>query len=112
MKKGLFAKKSIGALLKEAADTKHGLKRSLGPMNLTAMGVGAIIGAGLFIITGEVAAKYSGPAVVISFIIAAIICGFLRPLLRRVCIVLIPIAVALIRTPLWRSENFSPGSWA
>jgi APA family basic amino acid/polyamine antiporter len=76
MKKGLFAKKSIGALLKEAADTKHGLKRSLGPMNLTAMGIGAIIGAGLFIITGEVAAKYSGPAVVISFIIAAIICGF------------------------------------
>ncbi len=76
MKKGLFAKKSIGALLKEAADTKHGLKRSLGPLNLTAMGIGAIIGAGLFIITGEVAAQYSGPAVVISFIIAAIICSF------------------------------------
>ena len=76
MKKGLFAKKSIGSLLKEAADTKHGLKRALGPLNLTAMGVGAIIGAGLFVLTGEVAAKFSGPAIILSFIIAAIICGF------------------------------------
>lgn len=76
MKKGLLAKKSIGALLKEAADNKHGLKRTLGPWNLTAMGIGAIIGAGLFIITGDVAAHYSGPAVILSFIIAAIICTF------------------------------------
>src|SRR5579872_6405110 len=76
MKKGLFAKKSIGSLLKEAADNKHGLKRTLGPMNLIAMGIGAIIGAGLFIITGDVAAHYSGPAIIISFIIAAVICTF------------------------------------
>ena len=76
MKKGLFAKKSIGSLLKEAADNKHGLKRTLGPMNLTAMGIGAIIGAGLFIITGDVAAHYSGPGIIISFIIAATICTF------------------------------------
>ena len=73
MKKGLFAKKSIGSLLKEAADNKHGLKRSLGPMNLVAMGIGAIIGAGLFVLTGEAAAKFAGPGVVISFVIAAII---------------------------------------
>src|SRR3990167_6265305 len=73
MKKGLFAKKSIGSLLKEAADNKHGLKRSLGPMNLIAMGIGAIIGAGLFVLTGEAAAKFAGPGVVISFVIAAII---------------------------------------
>ncbi|HEX4840486.1 MAG TPA: amino acid permease, partial [Rhabdochlamydiaceae bacterium] len=76
MKKGLFVKKSIGALIKEAADNKHGLKRTLGPWNLIAMGIGAIIGAGLFIITGDVAAHYSGPAVIFSFIIAAIICTF------------------------------------
>lgn len=73
MKKGLFAKKSVGSLLKEASDTKHGLKRALGPLNLTAMGIGAVIGAGLFVLTGEVAAKFAGPAVTISFIIAAII---------------------------------------
>ncbi len=76
MKKGLFAKKSIGSLLKEAADSKHGLKRALGPLNLTAMGIGAIIGAGLFVLTGEVAAKFSGPAVIISFVIAALIASF------------------------------------
>jgi basic amino acid/polyamine antiporter, APA family len=75
MKKGLFAKKSIGSLLKEASDTKHGLKRALGPLNLIAMGVGAVIGAGLFVITGDVAAKFSGPAIILSFIIAAIICS-------------------------------------
>lgn len=73
MKKGLFAKKSIGSLLKEAADNKHGLKRTLGPMNLVAMGIGAVIGAGLFVLTGEVAAKFAGPGVIFSFIIAAII---------------------------------------
>lgn len=76
MKKGLFAKKSIGSLLKEASDNKHGLKRALGPMNLIAMGIGAIIGAGLFVLTGDVAASYAGPGVIISFVIAAIICSF------------------------------------
>ena len=86
MKKGLFAKKSIGSLLKEAADNKHGLKRALGPMNLIAMGIGAIIGAGLFVLTGEVAANNAGPAVVLSFIIAAIIANGCRPLLCRICL--------------------------
>ncbi len=75
MKKGLFAKKSIGSLLKEAADNKHGLKRALGPMNLIAMGIGAIVGAGVFVLTGEVAAKFAGPGIVISFVIAALIAG-------------------------------------
>ncbi len=76
MKKGLFAKKSIGSLLKEASDSKHGLKRTLGPMNLTAIGIGAIIGAGLFVLTGDAAANAAGPGVVLSFIIAAIVCSF------------------------------------
>lgn len=76
MKKGLSAKKSIGSLLKEASENKHGLKRALGPMNLTAIGIGATIGAGLFVLTGEAAAKFAGPGVVVSFVIAAIICVF------------------------------------
>ncbi len=76
MSRGLFAKKSISALVAEASDTKHGLKRTLGPLNLTTMGVGAIVGAGFFVLTGQAAAANAGPAVIISFAIAALICVF------------------------------------
>jgi len=75
-KKGLFAKKSIKDLLQEASDKKHGLKATLGPFQLTLMGIGAIIGAGIFVLTGQAAAQYAGPAVTISFIFAAMICVF------------------------------------
>jgi len=76
MSRSLFAKKSISALVAEASDTKHALKRTLGPLNLTAMGVGAIIGAGLFVLTGQAAAAHAGPAIILSFAIAAVICFF------------------------------------
>ena len=74
--KGLFIKKSIKSLLDEAQETRHGLKRSLGAINLTAMGIGAIIGAGIFVLTGPAAAEYAGPGILLSFIFAAIICLF------------------------------------
>ncbi len=74
--KGLFVKKSIKSLLDEAQDSKHGMKRSLGAVTLTAMGIGAIIGAGIFVLTGPAAAEYAGPGILISFIFAAIICVF------------------------------------
>lgn len=76
MSKGLFAKKSIQSLLDEATNSSKGLKRTLGPTQLTAMGIGAIIGAGLFVLTGPAAATYAGPGVLISFAIAAIVCMF------------------------------------
>jgi len=76
MSKGLFAKKSIQSLIAEATESAHALKRTLGPLNLTAMGIGAVIGAGLFVITGPVAASYAGPGILISFILAAIVCVF------------------------------------
>lgn len=66
-------KKSLTNLMKEADG--HGLKRTLGQFNLVMLGIGAIIGAGIFVLTGEVAAHYSGPAIVISFIIAALACA-------------------------------------
>ena len=70
---GLFIRKSIEALQTEAKETGSGtLKRVLGPVSLVALGVGIIIGAGLFSITGTVAASYTGPAITLSFIIAAI----------------------------------------
>lgn len=66
-------KKPLSGLLKEAE--KHELKRTLGQFNLVMLGIGAIIGAGIFVLTGEVAANYSGPAIVISFVIAALACA-------------------------------------
>ena len=70
----LFARKGIAALDKD--DDGHGLKRTLGPWSLIALGIGAIIGAGLFSLTGIAAADNAGPAVVISFMIAALGCAF------------------------------------
>ncbi|HEU4788428.1 MAG TPA: amino acid permease, partial [Flavobacterium sp.] len=70
-------KKSIEALKLEAENTgKNSLKRSLGAVNLVAIGVGVIIGAGLFSLTGIAAANNSGPAVILSFVIAAVGCAF------------------------------------
>lgn len=72
---GLFAKKSISSLLSETSD-KHGMKRTLSTGELIALGIGVIIGAGLFSITGVAAGEYAGPGIIISFIIAAIGCAF------------------------------------
>lgn len=72
----LFVKKTAEELLQEAEnDGGRGLKRVLGPFGLIALGVGVIIGAGLFSITGIVAGAHTGPAIVISFALAAIACA-------------------------------------
>jgi basic amino acid/polyamine antiporter, APA family len=67
----LFRRKSVTALQAEAA-SDHSLKRALGPLNLTALGIGAIIGTGIFVLTGTVAAQNAGPAVVLSFVLAGV----------------------------------------
>jgi APA family basic amino acid/polyamine antiporter len=72
----LFAKKDLASLRSEADATEGGLHRTLGPLDLVALGVGAIIGAGIFVLTGSAAAKYAGPAIVLSFVVAGIACGF------------------------------------
>ena len=59
-----------------ASEEAHELHRALGPVQLTSLGIGAIIGAGIFVITGHAAAAYAGPGVVISFIIAGLGCLF------------------------------------
>jgi len=70
-------KKSIASIVAEANESGEGtLKRTLGPINLILIGVGLTLGAGLFSITGLAAANHSGPAVTLSFIIAALGCGF------------------------------------
>jgi len=75
MMNNLFAKKNLKDLLQEASG-EHGLRRALGPWNLIAFGVGAIIGAGIFVITGQVAAQFAGPGVIFSFVLAGITCAF------------------------------------
>jgi APA family basic amino acid/polyamine antiporter len=73
----LLAVKPLSRLLKEAENEgESGLKRTLGPLNLITLGIGAIIGAGIFVLTGEAAAKHAGPAVVLSFVVAGITCAF------------------------------------
>ena len=72
----LFAKKSLTHLLAEAGDSEKGLKRTLTAWSLVALGVGAIIGAGLFVRTAAASAEAAGPAVTLSFVVAAIGCAF------------------------------------
>ncbi|MDW8334914.1 MAG: amino acid permease, partial [Bacteroidia bacterium] len=59
----------------EAAE-KSEMKRTLGPLNLTMLGVGAIIGTGIFVLTGTAAANYAGPAIVLSFVFSGLACAF------------------------------------
>jgi APA family basic amino acid/polyamine antiporter len=72
----LFIKKPLEQLMAQAGDSDKGLKRTLGAGNLIALGIGAIIGAGLFVRTAEAAATAAGPAVVLSFVVAAVGCAF------------------------------------
>src|SRR3954470_24367120 len=72
----LFRKKTLNSLLAQAADSEKSLKRTLGPGNLIALGIGAIIGAGLFVRTAAASAEAAGAAVTISFIVAAVGCAF------------------------------------
>lgn len=73
----LFVRKPMDVLLNEANETgSHTLKRTLSATSLVALGIGAIIGAGLFSITGLAAANNAGPAITISFIVAALGCAF------------------------------------
>lgn len=72
----LWARKSVDALCAQADSGEHGLKRSLTAMNLVALGIGCIIGAGIFVLSGHAAAAYAGPAVMLSFVAAAVVCVF------------------------------------
>jgi APA family basic amino acid/polyamine antiporter len=72
----LFATKSLERILSESEGGEHKLRRTLGPGNLIALGIGAIIGAGLFSLTGLAASQNAGPAVALSMVVAAIGCAF------------------------------------
>jgi APA family basic amino acid/polyamine antiporter len=77
MGNSLFIRKPLDLLLREAQESgEHTLKRTLGPVSLMALGIGAIIGAGIFVLTGAAAAQYAGPAIVLSYVLAGIGCAF------------------------------------
>ena len=74
---GIFRTKSIDTLLKESrGEGGRSLKKTLGAFELTMLGIGAIIGTGIFVLTGVAAAKYSGPALILSFILSGLACAF------------------------------------
>ena len=74
----LFARKTVAELQAEAfaAEDEHSLRRALSAFNLTTLGIGAIIGAGIFVLTGQAAAQYAGPGIAISFVLAGAACAF------------------------------------
>ncbi len=73
----LLATKPLDMIMDESCETgEHSLKRALGATNLITLGIGAIIGAGIFVLTGAAAAQYAGPAIVLSFVLAGIACAF------------------------------------
>ena len=70
----LFSTKPISKIVAEAEETgSHTLKKTLSGLDLTTLGVGAIIGTGIFVLTGQAAGKHAGPAVIISMIIAGLL---------------------------------------
>src|ERR1041385_1408686 len=77
----VFQTKKLDELLAETQEEGHQLKKALGPINLIALGIGAIIGAGIFATIGTAAAgdparPGAGPALMVSFVVTAIVCGF------------------------------------
>lgn len=76
MKNGILITKPVDLLVRESQETEAGLRRALGPTELIALGIGAIIGAGIFVLTGHAAASHAGPAIVLSFILAGLACAF------------------------------------
>lgn len=72
----LFRIKSLQKMIQDASDSENGLKRTLTATNLIFIGIGCIVGTGIFVITGTAAAQYAGPALSISFVISAVLCIF------------------------------------
>ena len=73
---GYMARKSVADILASGEASGHRLDRSLGAISITAIGIGAIIGAGIFVLTGTAAAQYAGPGIMLSFVLAGVACSF------------------------------------
>ncbi|HEY0184490.1 MAG TPA: amino acid permease [Rhodopila sp.] len=71
-----MARKSVADVIDSGEAEGQHLSKTLGPLSITAMGIGAIIGAGIFVLTGTAAARYAGPAIMLSFVLGGIVCTF------------------------------------
>jgi APA family basic amino acid/polyamine antiporter len=71
----LWRVKPIDLIMKQSEESEHGLKRTLTAFSITLLGIGAIVGTGIFVLTGVAAAKYAGPGLIFSFIVAGIVSG-------------------------------------
>ncbi len=76
MKEKLLALKSVDSIMRQSNEKSGSLKKILGPMDLIFLGIGCIIGAGIFVLTGQAAAQYAGPGIILSFVISAVGCAF------------------------------------
>ena len=72
---GVFRTKTVEQAIKDTEEPEFQLRKALGPVQLTVMGIGVLIGTGVFVLAGEAAALYSGPAVSLSFLISGIVCA-------------------------------------
>src|ERR687897_2689857 len=72
---GIMRTKSVEQSIRDTEDPEFKLNKSLGPIDLTVFGIGVIIGTGLFVLTGEAAAGYSGPAIALSYVVAGVACA-------------------------------------
>jgi APA family basic amino acid/polyamine antiporter len=73
---GLMARKSLAEIAAGGGAQGHRLAKTLGPWSITALGIGAIVGAGIFVLTGTAAARYAGPAIMLSFVLGGLACAF------------------------------------
>ena len=69
-------RKSLEAIAEGTAGHGKGLNKTLGPFSLVGLGIGCIIGAGIFVLTGKAAASYAGPAIALSFVLSGVACAF------------------------------------
>ena len=104
--------KSIEQSIADTDEPEYQLKKRLTALDLTVFGVGVIIGAGIFTLTGRAAEAYAGPGIALSFVIAAICCAPGRALLRRVRLDRAGLRARPTRSRTPRSARSSPGSSA
>lgn len=73
---GLFTKKPLSVIIQQAQEEgSHSLKRGMGAFDLTMLGIGSVIGAGIFVLTGQAAAQHAGPAIVLSYVLGGVVCA-------------------------------------